>query len=229
MIRAILLIICVMLWTSITIVPMVSGNNPNEWDNFEKQYTQLLEDNKKSLAQKMLDKRLPLMEQYAKRLPEKQFQQWKTLLLPVKNGQANQMQLSQFFTYMDYIYANDSTAWLKEEISQLRRQAGDVQVSSQQLQSNWKVIEPVLISFIPQEGLTEVSAAVSHITSNDAFYAREFLLQELDKLQLPSATAKDAILLTALIIGGAIIITLIYVAYRKFKASKETLHKSENS
>ncbi|MFQ3542995.1 sporulation protein YpjB [Halobacillus rhizosphaerae] len=207
-----------------------------EWDSFTTQYRYLINDGKFELAERMLNNRLPEMEQYIETLPNLQQKEWKILVQPLLNQSGNTIvkpaDAEPFLFYMETISMDNPEAALNSQLNDWSERISKHEMNSEQLLSVWNVYEPAIQVFYSRQGVSQLSRHIDEWQKQEAG-EKEQVIESLQKLtaEHPLALSNDAFIMTAMIIGCSILLTLSYVGLRKFKAEKSeiTVRRKSNS
>ena len=227
--RAVL--ICLISSLIFTLTPHVQGETSEEnLQSFAIQYSYLIQDGRHSLADKLLHKRMPEMEKYMEAQPEEYTQAWKEVVNPLLNGEANQRNTDKLSTFLDFLSTGDRENWVQEQVDLVGEQVRNVYIPAEQIQEKWNELLPILPVVEDEAIVTQANILMDELIVRDHVEKREELLDVLEQLKDRESFQMDALLWTAIVIGGTIIITLLYVAVRRWMASKKTQsQKSESS
>ncbi|KHE67330.1 hypothetical protein, partial [Halobacillus sp. BBL2006] len=121
--RAILMILCSVLFalTPINHHGKMEIHASQEWDAFTVQFKYLVSDDKYELAERMLNNRLPQMEQYVETLTREQRQMWQTLVMPLTTGSTEDFKRDseRFITFMEAVTDDDPAVFTEQALSEL--------------------------------------------------------------------------------------------------------------
>ncbi|KHE67141.1 sporulation protein YpjB, partial [Halobacillus sp. BBL2006] len=120
----------------------------------------------------------------------------------------------------------------EQALSELRMDLENVFIPVDQISQKWESLEPTIQVFYPDVEIEGVTDSISTLNLTDNIETRKAALFQIDDLlEHTTSFTLDALLWTAIMIGGTIILTLSYVSIRKFKGGQATLpsRKSENS
>ncbi len=200
-----------------------------EWDSFTTQYRYLINDGKFELAERMLNNRLPEMEQYIETLPTQQQKEWKILVQPLLNQSGNTIvkpaDAEPFLFYLETISMDNPEAALNSQLNDWSERISKHEMNSEQLLAVWNVYEPAIQVFYSSQGVSQLSRDVNEWQKQEAGEKQQQVIESLQMLtaEHPPALSKDAFLMTAMVIGCSILLTLSYVGLRKFKAEKSEI------
>ncbi|MCA1009451.1 sporulation protein YpjB [Halobacillus halophilus] len=221
--RAILILLCSVIFT---LTPMnkhlyLSGNS-EDWTPFFMQYKLLLQDGKYELASKVLNNRRTELENYLESLSPEKEEIGKELLQSVVTGKQG-AQLADAERLVIFIETVNSTNYL-ENINNLvfdykKNLSADSYLTNEELQNEWEKVVPSLLTYYSYDQLIPIGEQLSKLSEGDSYQIRETMAVEMDQLPeaLP-ALSGDALLWTVVLIGGTILLTLAYVAAKKYQA-----------
>jgi hypothetical protein len=234
--RAILAILCSVLFalTPINHHGKMEIHASQEWDAFTVQFKYLVSDDKYELAERMLNNRLPQMEQYVETLTLEQRQMWQTLVMPLTTGSSQDFKKDseRFIMFMEAVTDDDPDLFAEQALSEFRTDLENVFIPVDRISQKWERLEPTIQVFYPNVEIEDVTASILTLNLSDTIETRKTALIQIDDiLEHTTSLNLDALLWTAFMIGGTIILTLSYVSIRKFKGGQATLpsRKSENS
>ncbi|UOQ42725.1 sporulation protein YpjB [Halobacillus salinarum] len=222
-----------------TLMPLITygqmNTKSNDWDSFVSQYRLLVNDGKVELADRMLNNRLPDMEKYTETLPVKQREVWQKLVTPLLNhNEGTPLTLKEaepFLKYMDTLSFEDPAQKVNEIFKDWENQLKQQTITSTELVSDWEALKPTASVFYSTAGLKQFSSSLEEWKLQNSDSTREQLVFSLNELirEHPAVLDKEAFLITAIFVIGAILLTLAYVGIRKFIAEKEKNKVRDNS
>jgi|GEM_PF-6825567 len=221
--RAILVLLCSVIFT---LTPMnkhlyLSGHS-EDWTSFFLQYKLLIQDGKYELAGKALNNRRAELENYMETLSPQKEEIGKELLqsVVIDLQRTSSVEVDQLLTFMETVSANNHVENINTLVFNYKNSLGDnPYLTGEELQKEWEKVVPSLLTYYSYDQLIPIDEQLSQFTEGDSEQIRETIAVELN--QLPEAVptlSMEALIWTALIIGGTILITLAYVAFRKYQA-----------
>ncbi|ASF39673.1 hypothetical protein CEH05_11225 [Halobacillus halophilus] len=234
--RAILVLLCSVIFT---LTPMnkhlyLSGHS-EDWSAFFLQYKLLIQDGKYELAGKALNNRRAELENYMESLSPQKEEIGKELLqsLMVDLPKTNSVEIGQLLIFIETVSANNHVENINTLVFNYKNSLGDnPYLTGGELQSEWEKVVPSLLTYYSYDQLIPIAEQLSQFAEGDSDQIRETLAVELNQLpEAVPALSMEALLWTVLLIGGTILITLAYVAFRKYQAvaTVEGSIKRENS
>ncbi|MGP4075309.1 sporulation protein YpjB [Halobacillus sp. K22] len=221
--RAILVLLCSVIFT---LTPMnkhlyLSGHS-EDWTSFFLQYKLLIQDGKYELAGKALNNRRVELENYMETLSPQKEEIGKELLQSVGFGQQrnNSVEVDQLLTFIETVSANNHVESINTIVFNYKNSLVDIHyLTEEELQSEWEKVVPSLLTYYSYDQLIPIDEQLSQLAEGDSEQIRETIAVELNQLpEAVPALSMDALLWTVSIIGGTILITLAYVAFRKYQA-----------
>ncbi|MCA0983037.1 hypothetical protein LCL89_03130 [Halobacillus yeomjeoni] len=195
----------------------------NQWQSFTDQYRWLIEDGKFELAERMLHRRLPHMEQYIKTLKTEEQTVWRDLLtvLLQDEGTPTEKDVFRFQMMVNVSTAPDPIVEAGTFVQDLKGALENPFASIVKIESQWEVIAPMLDAYYEKEAVSEISEKIRTLSHEDTFYTREAAIEAVGQLlDAPEEIRMDALWWTAFLVGGTIVLTLFYVALQKMKANQ---------
>ncbi|SFF61683.1 Sporulation protein YpjB (SpoYpjB) [Halobacillus alkaliphilus] len=221
--RAILILLCSVIFT---LTPMnkhlyLSGHS-EDWTVFFLQYKLLIQDGKYELASKALNNRRTELENYLESLSPQKEEIGKELLQSVVTSEqgANSADADRLFIFIETVNPTNYLENINNLVFNYKKNLdADSYLTDEELQNEWEKVVPSLLTYYSYEQLIPIGEQLSQLSDGDSYQIRETMAVELDQLPeaLP-ALSGEALLWTVLLIGGTILITLAYVAARKYQA-----------
>lgn len=234
--RAILMILCSVLFalTPINHHGKMEIRASQEWDIFILQFQYLISDEKYELAERMLHNRLPQMKQYVETLSPEERSMWHILVEPLATNSSADFKkdAGRLVTFMNAITDENPALFTEQALSEIRQDLQNVFMPVDNIVQQWDILAPTVQVFYPEAEIERITVSISRLNANDTVAARDTaFLQINDLIKNSKNPTLDALLWTALTIGGTIILTLSYVSIRKFKGHKAMVRsrRSENS
>ncbi|UOR12476.1 sporulation protein YpjB [Halobacillus amylolyticus] len=197
----------------------------NTWSSFTEQYRHLFHDEKYELANRMLNNRQKEMEQYISTLSYQHQETFNKLLYPIITIQSDKqkMEVEKFLSFMNAMGSDHPQKYARQELKSLRNQLNQTDQDRSSIVSNWNALVPTLQLYFDQGELSVVTNSMIVFGNSETLAAKQEVVRRLDKLleDKPSVISYDAFIWTAAIIGCTILITLVYVAARKYVAEKK--------
>ncbi|MCA0970363.1 hypothetical protein LCM20_07160 [Halobacillus litoralis] len=200
------------------------------WDEFAKQFQLLVRDDKHSLAERLLNNRLPEMETYIKDQAEEVRTVWDKVSPSIVDEEITAQDAEALKKFISFLVASDSKEWVNHQIEDIQLRSMDSKTSAETLVNEWDELSPYVAAFVEEEELLPLKVAFSQLGQHDTMQTRDHVVQSLPILEQDWQFKDSALLFTVIIIGGTIVFTLFYVALRRFIANRKSGHKrSENS
>ncbi|RWZ60282.1 hypothetical protein EQV77_03030 [Halobacillus fulvus] len=201
-----------------------------EWKAFSDQYKYLIQDQKQSLADQLLHNRLNEMGKYIETQPELVRLAWSDMKAELEAEPNSPLHKERFFVFIDSLVNDDPVTFTKSQLKEFQMKVVDVTVSEGVLQEDWQRISPVVQAhFGQEETFRKLNLLVDSLSVDHTIEMREDVSEQIDLLYTKK-NMEEALFWTAVLIGGTIIVTLIYVSCRKYAASRKKANsRSENS
>ncbi|TGB04546.1 hypothetical protein [Halobacillus salinus] len=224
-------LVCLICSLFFTLTPHVEAEYAySDWEDFAKQYHLLVQDGRQSLALKLMNKRLPELESYMEELPEEMQSVWAPLTDSLHDDTATIQEAEMLQRFMAYLDADSQEIWVDQQWDGLKESVLDDYSPAEQIKGTWDNLLPFFQIEKAEEDLSELDALVTELAQTDTIVTRQQLVSQMTDEDGPLSIQESAMFITILIIGGAIVITLGYVAGRRFVANKKTAsRRSENS
>ncbi|QAS50796.1 hypothetical protein [Halobacillus litoralis] len=227
-----IIILCSLIFTLIPL-SQIEGTEKNlsSWESFITQYNWLVMDEKYELADRLLNNRLPEMEQYVQTLSPRHQDTWRQLNeTPAINSETKRSE--QIIVFIEIFTSSQPHEIVREKLEVLSSSIENPQNSSLELNELWENISPAVSTIYEAEVVDTAKVSFNKLTVKDSMNERKQLIAHLNKIkQTDDGIAGDAVIWTAFIVGGTILITLLYVSLRQFKSRSKIRHmvKSDNS
>ncbi|SEH81088.1 Sporulation protein YpjB (SpoYpjB) [Halobacillus karajensis] len=224
--RAFLLFICSLIFTLIPIGQFEarSETTPDQWESFIAQYRLLVADGKQDLAERLWNKKYLSMEQYAQTLTSTEQKTWDALLDDFSNSShGDELTPEKIVTFLEVTSSDEPSHILSDKLGKIAEHSKTETLND--ISKEWKVLRPVLFTYIEPDSIEAVDSILTDLNEHDTTMGRESLNQELNHILIDKRAEMDAFIWTALLIGGAILFTLIYVSVRKYRARSRNRHK----
>lgn len=227
--RAVL--VCLISSLFFTHTPTVYGDYAySDWEDFADQYQLLIQDGRHSLASKLMNKRLPELETYMKDQSEEVQEVWKQISKPFYDEVPSIDEAVDLRRFVEFLYASDQETWVDSQWNLFRNDVIDVYLPSEEIKQKWDMLYPFFSLNQNEERLSSIDVTVTQLSQTDTISTRQHLVKQMEEEKVERTFQENAFMVTIFIIGGAIILTLVYVAGRRFVANKKTASKrSENS
>ncbi|MBA2173891.1 hypothetical protein H0266_03155 [Halobacillus locisalis] len=157
-------------------------------------------------------------------------QAWSEVVTPLLNGETNRENAEKLSTMLEFLSAKDHETWIQEQIVSMEEQVRNVYIPADQIEQQWNELLPILPVVEDQSLVSQTDTLMDQLVIRDHVQNRQEILKALKEMKERESFQLDALVWTAIVIGGTIILTLFYVAVRRWLASKKTQsQKSENS
>lgn len=224
--RAMLLFICSLIFTLIPSGLVHSwSEGPPDWESFASQYRRLAADGKLDLAERLWNSNYAEMEQYIQTLPDHQKETWTHLDVYSSTDELEETRWKEgLLTFLEVTSSDHPHSILAEKLGHL----SDRSVSSvplEEILDEWNWIRPVVINYADKAKVNEADQSLQELLIKDSMTAREnFSGKIIALVKDKSQQDGSAFLSTAIFIGGAILVTLLYVGAVNYKESSKNRH-----
>ncbi|MCP3030709.1 hypothetical protein LF817_05080 [Halobacillus sp. A1] len=190
-------------------------------DPFISQYEYLLQDQKVELATKMLNNRYSELESYFEGESEAQLE---TLNRLVQNTIEDPYHHADtFILFVEAGVDPEPEKYLLSKVDELKVLVENAETSPSLVTEKWANLEPAMSHYFKGESVNSITSTMDLYVNNPTAGTQQSLVRDLDHLILEEdeSLTYDAFIWTAIIIGSTILLTLVYVGYRKYRAEKE--------
>lgn len=228
---------CVILLCSVflTLTPVVirygwAEAPPDQWEHFIAQYRLLQADGKYALAERLWNNNYEEMEQYARTLPPEYQETWRKLIEGVSSTEGHEgSRRESLFIILETASSRDPQQLINHKVQELAIRVTDKTVSHSTLQKEWLSARPLVGFNLNEAELLNIDQSFVKLSERDSLAAREVLSQRMESLLTTTDEVElVALFSTAMMIGGSIVMTLVYVATRKYKGSSKNRHKMKS-
>ncbi|MEC3885870.1 hypothetical protein VKA52_19285 [Halobacillus sp. HZG1] len=229
--RVMLLFICSLIFT---IVPSGLAHSWSEgspdWEAFASQYRRLAADEKFDLAERLWNSKYAEMEQYVQTLPDQHKEAWTRLDM---YGSTNNLEETRWeeglLTFLEVTSSDNPYPVITEKLEHFSdRSLSSVPLDD--IEKEWNMIRPVVMNFVDKAKVQEADQALQELSIVDSVTGREhFSGKIIELVQVKSQGDWNAFLLTVLFIGGAILVTLLYVGAINYRESSKNRHTMKSS
>ncbi|WP_226579298.1 sporulation protein YpjB [Halobacillus litoralis] len=220
--RAILIFICSLIFTlgPLSLTEGWAEKPPNEWETFVNHYRSLVVDGKEELARRMLDQRSADIEEYVQTLSERDQEIWSRLIQT--DGKAmEESGVESALTFLEAVSSEDRVLFLKGKVNELTYLVKMSEPENFLVQ--WEIIRPTLSRFSDQQEIMFTEQMIHQYTIQNSEMTQNRLIEQLNLLVKEEEA--DAIIWTILTVGGSILLTLVYVGGKKYRARSIIRHR----
>ncbi|GEN53931.1 hypothetical protein [Halobacillus faecis] len=224
--RAMLLIICSLIFTLVPsgLVHSWSEGSP-DWESFASQYRRLAADGKFDLAERLWNSKYAEMEQYVQTLPDEHKDAWASLEVHASTDKLTETRWEEgLITFLIVTSSDDPYTAIEEKLESF----SDLSVSSfslEDIEEEWNMIRPVVMNYSDRSKVNEADQALQELSIMDTITSREYFIGKISELVKGNSQQDwNAFLSTAIFIGGAIIMTLLYVGAINYRESSKNRH-----
>ncbi|WP_394217375.1 hypothetical protein [Halobacillus trueperi] len=224
--RAMLLFICSLIFTLIPSGLVHSWSEaPPDWDSFASQYRRLAADGKFDLAERLWNSTYAEMEQYVQTLPDSHKESWTHLNIYSSTDDHEETRWKEgVITFLEVTSSDHPYPILAEKLEHL----SDRTVSSvpiEDIKEEWNLIRPVVLNYVNKAKVNEADQSLQELSVMETHTGREhFSGKILELVKEKSQQDWSTFLLTAIFIGGAILVTLLYVGAMNYRESSKNRH-----
>ncbi|MBN9653060.1 hypothetical protein J0K78_02190 [Halobacillus sp. GSS1] len=229
--RVMLLFICSLIFTIVPsgLVHSWSEGSP-DWEAFASQYRRLAADEKFDLAERLWNSKYAEMEQYVQTLPDQHKEAWTRLDMygSTKNLEETRWE-EGLLTFLEVTSSDNPYPVITEKLEHFSdRSLSSVPLDD--IEKEWNMIRPVVMNFVDKAKVQEADQALQELSIVDTVTGREhFSGKIIELVQVKSQEDWNAFLLTVLFIGGAILVTLLYVGAINYRESSKNRHTMKSS
>ncbi|REJ09712.1 hypothetical protein [Halobacillus trueperi] len=228
--RAVLLFICSLIFTLVPSVHVHSwSEGPSDWEAFASQYRRLAADEKFDLAERLWNSKYAEMEQYIQTLPDHHKETWKHLHLYSSTDELEETRWEEgLLTFLEVTSSENPYPVIAEKLDLF----SDRSVSSvplEDIEEEWNLIRPVVMNYVDRAKVKEANQALHELSIIDSITGRENFSKKITELvKGKSQQDWNAFLSTAIFIGGAILVTLLYVGAINYRESSKNRHRMKS-
>ncbi|WP_431799133.1 sporulation protein YpjB [Halobacillus andaensis] len=202
-----------------------ASTEKEQWQSFVQQYSYLIEDGKYELAEKMLDNRYDDLASYYEEKSVPHLQTFNQLAEDFKQNPQNADALMEF---IELSLAENEEADVVERLKEIQVLVENSEADRVSVMEKWTNLSPLLKLNFPKQDVESATTAFLNYGETSTLDSQQTVLNYLDHVVPEETNNKyDAFIWTAIIIGGSILITLVYVSYRKYRAEKEYQQKKQ--
>ncbi|SDO93729.1 hypothetical protein [Halobacillus aidingensis] len=228
--RAVLLFICSLIFTLVPSGLLHSwSEGPSDWETFASQYRRLAADEKFDLAERLWNSKYAEMEQYVQTLPDHHKETWTHLDLYSSTDELEETKWEEgLLTFLEVTSSENPYPVIAEKLEHF----SDRSVSSvplEDIEEEWNMIRPVVMNYVDGAKMKEANQALHELSVIDSITGREKFSEKITELvKGKSQQDWNAFLSTAIFIGGAILVTLLYVGAINYRESSKNRHRMKS-
>ncbi|MGR9049941.1 hypothetical protein ACQ4XT_15050 [Halobacillus faecis] len=224
--RVILVFICSLIFTLVPsgLTHSWSEESP-DWEAFATQYRRLAADGKFELAERLWNSKYAEMEQYVQTLSDDHKEAWIQLDIYSSTDDFKETRWEEgLITFLEVSSSNNPYPVIAEKLEHFSN-TSVTSVSLEDIQEEWNLIRPVVTNYVDVVKVNEVDQALHELAIIDSINGRENFSGKITEL-VKGQYQQDwnTFLSTAIFIGGAILVTLLYVGAINYRESSKNRH-----